>query len=123
MGFAVIQITPHMKVLVAIDPVDFRRGIDGIARVCRELLAANPLSGTVYVFRNRRCTSIKLLVYDGQGFWLCQKRLSAGRFRCWPTRGSGAGTIIRAHELSVLIFAGDPNATHAPPEWRPIGPG
>src|SRR6266540_4241987 len=79
-----IQLTPQMRLVVAVVPVDFRRGIDGLARVCRELLSADPLSGTVFAFRNRRATAIKLLTYDGQGFWLCQKRLSQGRFRYWP---------------------------------------
>ncbi|MFH0900476.1 MAG: IS66 family insertion sequence element accessory protein TnpB, partial [Pseudomonadota bacterium] len=76
-----IQITPQMRVLVAVNTVDFRRGIDGLARQCREVLKADPFAGTVFVFRNRRGTAIKLLVYDGQGFWLCHKRWSAGRLR------------------------------------------
>jgi len=59
-----IAITPQMRVLVCIEPADFRKGIDGIARLCREVLAQEPFSGTVYVFRNRRGTAIKLLVYD-----------------------------------------------------------
>ena len=75
-----IQVTPQMRILVAIEPVDFRAGIDGIARVCRERLSSDPFSGAAYVFRNRRGTAIKVLVYDGQGFWLCHKRLSAGHF-------------------------------------------
>ena len=79
-----IQVTPQMRLLVAVEPADFRKGIDGLARVYREALAADPFSGTVFVFRNRRGIAIKLLAYDGQGFWLCQKRLSAGRFRYWP---------------------------------------
>jgi transposase len=61
-------------------PADFRCGIDGLMRLCREQLEADPFCGAVYVFRNRRWTAVKLLVYDGQGFWLCHKRLSAGRF-------------------------------------------
>jgi transposase len=61
-----IQVTPQMRVLVAIEPVDFRAGIDGIARMCRERLTADPFSGTAYVFRNRRGMAIKVLVYDGQ---------------------------------------------------------
>jgi transposase len=65
----VIQITPQMRVLVAIEPVDFRRGIDGLSQVCRAVLSADPLSGTVFVFRSRSGKAIKLLVYDGQGFW------------------------------------------------------
>ena len=83
-----IQLTPQMRVLVAVEPVDFRCGIDGLARVCRQALGSDPFSGTVFVFRNRRGTGLKLLVYDGQGFWLCYKRLSRGRFRWWPV---GAG--------------------------------
>lgn len=79
-----IQITPQMRLLVAVTPADFRRGIDGLARVCRESLGSDPFSGAVFVFRNRRGTAIKLLAYDGQGFWLCTKRLSKGKFRYWP---------------------------------------
>jgi transposase len=116
-----IQITPQMRVLVAVDPIDFRRGIDGLARVCRESLAADPFSGAVFVFRSKRATAIKLLVYDGQGFWLCHKRLSQGRFRYWPSRsGTAAGTALRAHELAVLLSAGDPRWTQAAPVWRPV---
>ena len=66
-----IQITPQMRVLVAVAPADFRCGIDGLAGVCRQSLASDPFSGTVFVFRNRRSTALKALVYDGQGFWLC----------------------------------------------------
>ncbi len=68
-----IQLTPQMRILVAVEPQDFRRGIDGMARICKESLASDPFSGTAYVFRNRRSTAVKVLVYDGQGFWLCHK--------------------------------------------------
>ena len=114
-----IQITPQMRILVAVEPVDFRRGIDGLARVCRSRLGADPFAGTVFVFRSRRGTSIKLLVYDGQGFWLCQKRLSQGRFRFWPA-GASAGAGLQAHELQVLLCGGDPSATRAAPLWREV---
>jgi len=116
-----IQITPQMRVLVAVEPADFRRGIDGLARSCREALGADPFSGAVFVFRNRRRTAIKLLVYDGQGFWLCYKRLSSGRFRWWPSRSDEAVTSLQAHELQVLLCGGDPGATKAAPVWRPVG--
>ena len=71
-----IQITPQMRVLVAVQPADFRRGIDGLVRLCKDVLQQDPFNGWVFVFRNRRATAVKLLVYDGQGYWLCQKRLS-----------------------------------------------
>ena len=116
-----IQITPQMRVLVAVEATDFRRGIDGLARLCREGLGSDPFSGTVFVFRNGRQTAVKLLVYDGQGFWLCHKRLSSGRFRWWPSRGQVAVSALQAHELQVLLCAGDPAATKAAPMWRRVG--
>ncbi len=115
-----IQITPQMRILVAVEAADFRKGIDGLARLCRESLETDPFRGTVFVFRNRRRTAIKLLVYDGQGFWLCHKRLSQGHFRWWPPRGEAAGTSLRAHELQVLLCGGDPSATRAAPVWRQV---
>lgn len=115
-----IQITPQMRVLVAIEPIDFRRGIDGLARVCRQRLRSDPYSGTVFVFRNRQRTAVKALIYDGQGFWLCHKRLSAGKFRWWPNSPKEAVGRLRAHELQVLLCGGNPSTTAAAPEWRPV---
>jgi transposase len=117
-----LQITPQMKILVAVEPTDFRRGIDGLARLCREHLGEDAFTGTVFVFRNRRGTALKLLTYDGQGFWLCQKRLSLGRFPWWPLSANGAAQRLAAHQLSVLLAAGDPTRTGAAADWRPIGP-
>ena len=118
-----IQITPQMRILVAVQPVDFRRGIDGLAQVCREVLAADPFSGTVFVFRGRSGTSIKLLMFDGQGYWLCQKRLSKGRFRWWPGQAGTPSAGLLAHELQVLICGGDPRGAKVPAAWRPVSHG
>ena len=71
-----IQVTPQMRILVAVEPVDFRQGIDGLARVCQQVLQQDPFGGWVFVFRKRRATDVKALVDDGQGFWLCHMRLS-----------------------------------------------
>jgi transposase len=115
-----IQITPQMRVLVAVEAADFRRGIDGLAQHCRAALGEDPFTGAVFVFRNRRRTAVKLLVYDGQGFWLAHKRLSKGRFCWWPSREDRAATALQAHELQVLLCAGDPSATQAAPVWRKV---
>ncbi len=87
-----LQITPHIKILVAIDVVDFRKGIDGLVAFCKKTLKQDPFSGTLFVFRNRRATAVKVLVYAGQGFWLCQKRLSSSRFGNWPQAETPAKT-------------------------------
>jgi transposase len=122
-----IQITPQMRVLVAIDPVDFRRGIDGLSQICRAVLSENPMDGTMFAFRSRSAKSIKLLVYDGQGFWLAQKRMSASRFRYWPTSADGADAATRrlmTHEFHALIWGGNPELAQVAPMWRrlPIDP-
>jgi len=117
-----IQVTAQMRVLVAVEPADFRKGIDGLARLCKAELLSDPFSGAVFVFRNRRATAIKLLAYDGQGFWLAQKRLSSGKFMHWPAATDGAAArTLQAHELAVLLSGGDPEGTKAPAQWRRLG--
>ncbi len=115
-----MQLTAQMRILVAVEPVDFRRGIDGLCAVCRAALAVDPFSGAVFVFRSRRGTAVKLLAYDGQGFWLCQKRLSRGKFRHWPRGDDAVQRELVAHQLLVLLAGGDPEATRAAPPWRPV---
>src|SRR5262245_63973645 len=117
-----LQITPQMKILVAVEPADFRRGIDGLARLCQQALHEDPFAGAVFVFRNRRATALKVLMYDGQGFWLCQKRLSQGRFPWWPAAAGEGTQRLAAHQLSVLLSAGDPTRMRAAADWRPVGP-
>lgn len=115
-----IQITPHMKILLAVEPVDFRKGIDGLAGLCRKILQSDPFSGYLFVFINRRRTAIKILCYDSQGFWLCQKRLSKGSFKWWPAKGSSKSQTLDAHELQTLLWNGDPFNTRAAPAWKKL---
>lgn len=115
-----LQITPQMRILVATEAVDGRKGIDGLAALCRQKLAEDPFSGCIFVFRTRSGTSIKLLCFDGQGYWLAQKRLSQGRFKVWP-QGSGASLALQAHQVQVLLAAGNPSVAGAP-VWRSVCP-
>lgn len=119
-----ISVTPQTKILVAVEPTDFRKGIDGLCRLCRTMHVDDPFSGAVFVFRNRRGTSIKLLAYDGQGFWLCMKRLSQGKFPYWPSkcRDNEALKPLLAHQLQVLLVGGNPYFARGAPQWRPITP-
>ncbi len=117
---AVIQITPQMRILLAVEAVDFRKGIDGLAAVCRNVIDMDPFSGYVFVFQNRRKTAIKILMYDGQGFWICQKRLSKGRFRWWPGREEKPVCLLAVHELQLLIWNGNPASADISEMWRKV---
>jgi len=116
----VIAVMPQMRLLVAVEPVDFRKGIDGLAAVCRQRLQTDPMSGAVFVFGSRNRKSLKILVYDGQGFFLCQKRLSAGRFNWWPKGDQGPSLRLEAHQLQMLLWNGDPTEVKTAPLWRPV---
>ena len=115
-----LSIAPQMRILVAVKPADFRKGIDGLSGVCRSVLRQDPFSGCVFVFRNRRASAIKILVYDGQGFWLCQKRLSKGRFQWWPESGAEAVRELDARDLQLVVWNGNPNRAAMKPLWRGV---
>jgi transposase len=114
----VIQLTAQMRILVAVASIDFRAGIDGLARICQGQLQLDPFCGWLFVFCNRRRTAVKILTYDGQGFWVCHKRLSQGKFPYWPT----AGPIqeLQAHQLQVLLMGADPLQARGVSAWRPL---
>ena len=111
-----IQLTAHMHIVAAVEPVDFRKGIDALAAVCRQQLQSDPFCGAVFVFVNKSKTALRLLVYDGQGFWLCHKRLSKGRF-IWNFHGKIRN--LAAQQLQVLLWNSDPGNTMAD-DFRPI---
>ena len=113
-----LALNARLRVWVAAEPADFRCGIDGLARRARQKRAQDPFSGGVFVFCNRRRTGVKLLVYDGQGFRLCQKRLSTGRFAFWPQ--ASPGTLLAPHALALLLAGGDYAAADGIPEWRAV---
>jgi transposase len=117
-----VQLSPQSRIVVAIEPVDFRNGIDGLAAVCRRVLGDNPLEGAVSVFRNRAGTALKLLLDDGQGYWLCLKRLSQGRCTWWPTT-TDARVPLSARELIILLWHGDPERAQMARDWRRVASG
>ncbi|MCA3085709.1 MAG: IS66 family insertion sequence element accessory protein TnpB [Rhodocyclaceae bacterium] len=98
---------PQTAVFIVHEAVDFRNGTEGLSALCRNTLFKDPLSGAVFVFRNRSLTSLKLLVWDGQGIWCLHKRLRSGKFKTWPRDGAVLSPL-KAHELMVLIFNGNP---------------
>ena len=111
-----IQLTPHMKIFQCVEPVDFRKGIDGLAQLCKNYLKQDPFDGTVFVFINKKKSGLKLLIYDGQGFWLCQKRLSRGRIKYWKNHTHE----LTAIELQILLYNGSPKDCKTQVPWKRI---
>lgn len=101
-----------VRVMLATRPVDFRKGMDGLALVVSESLDADPFSGTVYAFRSKRADRLKLLFFDGTGVVLVAKRLETGAFR-WPKPGD---TVIQltAAEMAALFEGLDWVRVHVP---------
>ena len=100
-----------MRILVATKPVDFRKGHDGLAALAQSMLAEDPFTGTVFVFRAKRADRLKILFWDGSGLVMAYKRLEADSFT-WPAIRDGAMTLSRTQ--FEALFAGL--------DWRRVRP-
>jgi transposase len=118
-----IQLVPQLNILLAYEPVDFRKGVDSLVALCRTRFDQDPFSGSLFVFRNRSGTALKLLVYDGQGDWLCLKRFSKGRIRWWPEDQDAPLHPLEAQQLSVLLYNGLPEQAGFASQWRKVESG
>jgi transposase len=113
----VIVPPPGVRVLIASKPVDFRKGMDGLAALAKETLAQDPFSGTILVFRSKRADRVKLLLWDGTGLMLISKRLEGGAFR-WPPIMNGLMRLSPA-QLAALLEGLDWSRVHVPRIMRP----
>ena len=93
--------TGQVRVLVATKPVDFRKGMDGLAALVKEQLRSDPFSGAIYVFRAKRADRVKLIWWDGTGLCLFAKRLEEDKFR-WPKIEDGVMRLTAA-QLQALV--------------------
>ena len=87
-----------------VEPIDMRRGVEGLSQWIQGSLGKSPCDGTAYAFANRAKTRVKLLIWDGTGVWCCQRRLHRGRF-VWPTAADKQVVLTRAqwHYLTLGI--------------------
>lgn len=92
-----------VRVLMATKPVDFRKGMNGLAALVKEHLEADPFSGTIYCFRSRRADRVKLVFWDGSGFCLFAKRLEHGKF-LWPRIEDGVMRVSAAQLAALLDY-------------------
>ena len=91
-----------VRIFACADPVDLRRGFDGLAALVRDVFGDDPLSGHLFVFRNRRADRVKILYWERDGFWLLYKRLERGTFR-FPKGGGRSRVEIDGADLMLLL--------------------
>lgn len=113
-----LTLSPHLIIFASVEPVDFRKGIDGLVGVCRQQLLQEPLDGALFLFQNRAKTAIRALCFDGQGFWLFTKRLSTGKFKWWPKEQNE----LNHRTVQVLFHNGNPEQARFSKDWRPLKP-
>ena len=109
-----IHITPQQRLILAVDAIDFRKGMDTLIGLCRQHFG-DPFTGAVFAFRNRKRNAVKLLVYDGTGFWLCTKRFSRGKLYYWP---QSSDEPICATTMMIILNQGKP--AQLSPSWRAL---
>lgn len=107
-----LSLSPATRVFVALEPVDMRKGFNGLYAHVQAVLHQDPLSGHVFVYTNRLRNRVKLVYWDGSGLWVSAKRLERGRFG-WPS-GDGASCCLRPEELTLLLHGLD---GHPRPHW------
>ena len=115
-----ILLPRSVRIYVAIAPVNLRKSFEGLSNEVRTVLAADPISGHVFLFLNRRGTQVKLLVWTRGGFTIVHKRLERGRFT-FASKVTAEATHVEidAHELAMLLEGLVASPTRAAVRWAP----
>lgn len=121
-GGAVMILLPRsVRVYVATEPANLRQSFEGLSNAVRSMLMADPLSGHVFLFLNRRRTQVKLLVWTRGGFTIVHKRLERGRFAFPEQVAQGVRRVeIDAHELAMLLEGLEPGTQRGSIRWDPV---
>lgn len=114
-----IQVSPGATIYMVEAPIRFTSRLKGTLALCRSLLALEPMNGAYVVFRNQSGTMLRVLFYDGDGFWLCEKTFSQGRIGRWSATGN-ALVPLSARDLAVLLWRGDAAGAGFPPFWKRV---
>jgi transposase len=113
----VLTLPPTARVYVAPGVTDMRKSFDTLAGVVRDVVGEDPLSGHLFVFCNRRRNRIKILAWDGSGFWIFAKRLEKGTFS-WPDVEPGKKAVLGAAELTLILNGIDVRDARTRQWWR-----
>ena len=113
-----LSISSQVKIFLAAQPADMRKGIDGLAALVSQSLALDPLCGHLFVFRNRRANRVKLLYWDRDGYALWQKRLESGSFRFPAARPGQTSVTVSAAEWAMLLDGVDLSSVRRGKRYR-----
>jgi transposase len=116
----VLSLPPSVRLFVATQPVDGRKGADSLMALARDVLHHDPLSGHLFIFFSRRCDRVRIVYWDRNGFAMWTKRLERGRFRPTFTKdGPLSSTSIEAAELALIVEGIELAGARRRPRWRP----
>ena len=115
-----INVTAATEIFVFHDPVNFNMGFAGMIGFCRRILDLEPMNGAYFLFRSKLGQQIRVLTYDGDGWWLATKKFSHGSVRYWP-KTLEAMSQIEAREFLLLLLRGDLQGARLPELWKKIG--
>lgn len=107
-----LTLPPTVRVFVATGATDLRRSVDGLSAIVQRRFGMDPLSGHLFLFRNRRGDRLKILVWDRSGFWVLYKRLERGTF-AWPEVTADEPVELRTAEFMLLLTGVDVSRTRA----------
>lgn len=93
-----IQIGTRVKIFIGLDPIDFRKAYKGISAIVRNSLKEDPQGGHIFVFKNKKADSVKMICFDGRASWTFHVKFSKGRLQWWPKDGR-----IQASQLMALL--------------------
>lgn len=117
-----LSFPPAVRIWLGVQPTDLRKSFDSLAELVRQQLEADPLSGHVFVFRNRRSDRVKLLYWDEDGYVIVYKRLEVGTFAFPVAEGQPARVTLRAAELAMLLDGVDWQNVHRRRRYRRPAP-
>jgi transposase len=117
-----LTLSSGSKVFLASQPVDLRRGHDGLCALVRGTLALDPFSGSYFVFVGKARDRIKCLFWDRGGFVIYYKRLARGRFRMPKVAADADRVVLDGTQLAMLLGGFDVGRSRREPAWEPAGP-
>ena len=114
-----LSVGPGTRILMSVEPIDLRRGHDGLVTFVRERYRADPYCGELYVFFGRRMDRIKILFFSAGGFVLYYKRLERGRFTMPKVPVGADQIVVDAATLTMLLDGVDVRSIKRAPQWEP----